>query len=94
MIDWYCDSCNSYLNDQTGFTDNKRLWACDDCGYINELTKENIFNSKADYENSKADKCISCQQNLAGSVRTEEWEDGDNSSAYVTCRHCGCYNFK
>ncbi len=25
---------------------------------------------------------------------TAEWEDGDNSSAYVTCKHCGCYNFK
>lgn len=38
-------------------------------------------------------RCISCQQEMQGSVRTDQWEDGDNSLAYVTCRHCGTQNF-
>lgn len=94
MIDWYCDSCNSYINDQVGFTDNKRLWVCDNCGHVNELTKENILNSKVDYQQSTDNQCISCHKDMTGSEYTAKWEDGDNSSAYITCKHCGCYNFE
>lgn len=38
-------------------------------------------------------KCLDCQQDMSGSVKTDAWEDGDNPDAYVTCRHCGAENF-
>lgn len=25
-IDWYCDRCNAYLNDQPGFDDHHYVW--------------------------------------------------------------------
>ena len=37
--------------------------------------------------------CDNCQQLLEGSEWTAAWEDGDNADAYITCRHCGAYNF-
>jgi DNA-directed RNA polymerase subunit RPC12/RpoP len=36
--------------------------------------------------------CISCQRDIGGGTLTSAWEDGDNSSAYVTCPHCGADN--
>ena len=36
--------------------------------------------------------CESCQRDMSGSVLTAAWEDGNNSNAYVTCRHCGHKN--
>jgi hypothetical protein len=29
---------------------------------------------------------------MSGSELTDAWEDGNNSNAYVTCRHCGHQN--
>lgn len=36
--------------------------------------------------------CESCGRDMSGSELTDAWEDGDNASAYVTCRHCGHHN--
>ena len=32
-IDWYCDRCNAYLNDQPGFDDHHYVWKCTECGH-------------------------------------------------------------
>lgn len=37
-------------------------------------------------------ECENCQASLAGSDVTLPWEDGSNSTAYVTCRSCGHEN--
>lgn len=37
-------------------------------------------------------ECTACQGDLSGSELTDAWEDGDNPSAYATCRHCGYEN--
>lgn len=37
--------------------------------------------------------CVNCGRPLKGSSLTLPWEDGDNSSAYITCRHCGYANY-
>jgi len=49
-IDWWCDSCGDYLNNQTNFDDHKYLWKCTKCGYKNSISKDNIYDSKVDYE--------------------------------------------
>jgi Primosomal protein N'' (replication factor Y) - superfamily II helicase len=42
MVFWFCDGCESFLNNQDGFSDKKRFFVCRQCGYMNELTEDNI----------------------------------------------------
>lgn len=42
-VEWYCDSCNEYLNNQAGFDDHKYIWQCTECGYKNSISSTNIF---------------------------------------------------
>ncbi len=48
-IDWHCDRCNAYLNDQAGFDDNKYTWVCKECGYKNSISRTNIFSSSLEF---------------------------------------------
>ena len=41
-IDWWCDGCGAYLNDQDGFDDHKYLWKCTKCGFKSSIFKDNI----------------------------------------------------
>ena len=50
-IEWFCDRCGAYLNDQPGFTDHHKIWKCRRCGYKNLIDIENIFDSEEDYKN-------------------------------------------
>lgn len=36
-VDWYCDRCGEYLNDQPGFDDHLHTWKCTRCGYENRI---------------------------------------------------------
>ena len=38
------------------------------------------------------DYCDSCGWSLEKGSLTLPWEDGDNSSAYITCPHCSYEN--
>ena len=48
-IDWYCDRCNAYLNDQEGFDDHKYIWKCVVCGHKNSISSANIYESETDF---------------------------------------------
>lgn len=37
-------------------------------------------------------RCMNCGKPMRGSTLTSSWEEG-NSSAYVTCKHCGYENY-
>ena len=66
-IDWYCDECNTYLNDQAGFNTSSGRWTCSECGYENDVTEDNIFDSEDDYLISKNKlKCPDCGEALSG----------------------------
>ncbi|MCD8111138.1 MAG: hypothetical protein LUE14_13845 [Clostridiales bacterium] len=39
---WFCDECESYLNDQDGFDKNASKHICQNCGYENDTTLDNI----------------------------------------------------
>lgn len=41
-VDWYCDNCDAYLNDQAGFDDSQELWTCTQCGSENDITPSNL----------------------------------------------------
>ena len=40
---WFCDCCETFLNVQPGFTTKKKTWICTECGFNNNVTKENIL---------------------------------------------------
>lgn len=50
-VDWWCDRCNAYLNDQSGFDDYKYIWQCTECGHKNSISVSNIYESEDDYRN-------------------------------------------
>lgn len=50
-IDWWCDRCNAYINDQSGFDDHKYVWQCTQCGHKNSISGSNIYESEDDYRN-------------------------------------------
>lgn len=39
---WICDNCGDYMNNQEGFTDWDGIWKCKKCGYLNDVTENNI----------------------------------------------------
>ena len=39
---WFCDKCGELLNTQTGFEDDKYLWVCERCDYVNEIFSRGI----------------------------------------------------
>ena len=50
-IDWYCDRCNAYLNDQPGFDDHYYVWKCTECGHKNSISADDIYESEEDFRN-------------------------------------------
>lgn len=48
-VDWYCDRCNSYLNDQPGFDDHHYVWTCTNCGHKNSISRDNIYDSEEEF---------------------------------------------
>ncbi len=42
-IDWYCDGCGAHLNSQSGFDPYEDNWECTECGYDNDITKDNVL---------------------------------------------------
>ena len=52
-VDWYCDECDARLDHQSGFSDNYDTWTCTECGCVNEISENEIYDSKEDYLDSK-----------------------------------------
>lgn len=40
---WYCDNCDAHLNKQSGFNAKEEFWVCDECGFVNDVTEDNVF---------------------------------------------------
>lgn len=49
-VDWFCDRCGEFLNAQPGFDDHLPEWKCLNCGYVNKLSMDQIWDSKVEYE--------------------------------------------
>lgn len=48
--DWYCDECDAYMNSQRGFTTSSGEWTCSECGFVNDVSEDNIIYDDADDE--------------------------------------------
>ena len=56
--DWYCDNCGTYLNDQDGFTAISGTWRCEECGYLNDVSDDNIIDDSSDERISVYDAAL------------------------------------
>ena len=63
---WFCDECQSYLNNQEGFKRKSPKHICRNCGYENDTTFSNIKGICIDcgkiIPNSEATLCQECKQ--------------------------------
>jgi len=42
-VEWICDGCGRNLNSQRGFSTKSGRWVCKKCGYVNNVTDDNII---------------------------------------------------
>lgn len=52
-IEWYCDECDAYLNEQEGFDDYLPYWECRECGYFNRLEIDEIYEYSGDFDKGR-----------------------------------------
>ena len=53
--DWYCDECNAYLNNQSGFHADCGSWTCTKCGYVNYINENEILDEDELNESENSD---------------------------------------
>ena len=81
-ITWYCDGCNSILNDQSGFNTETGTWECKECGYINDVTNDNVFESEDAYQEAMGiPRCPVCGGRVHG--------DAPDATYWFNCNDCG-----
>ena len=55
--DWYCDECDTYMNSQPGFTTSSGEWTCTECGYVNDVSEDNIiYDDDDDYDEDDSER--------------------------------------
>jgi len=64
-IDWYCDGCDANLNRQNGFTTSMGSWTCVECGYVNDVTEDNIIDED---EETFETRCPNCDGHMRRDV--------------------------
>ena len=42
-IFWFCDSCDTFMNIQDGFTTKNKKWICTECGFENSVSRKDVF---------------------------------------------------
>lgn len=85
---WYCDECNAILNTQRGFDDSCGIWRCTKCGHENPISEDEIYESKAEYENRNKHRCPECGDLLEDQYSFYEYEETH------TCTNCDTELFR
>ena len=72
---WFCDECNAYLNNQDGFDCHAAKHICQNCGYENDTTLENVKGICSDcgkiIPDPDATLCADCR--LIRKQKAKEW---------------------
>ena len=72
---WFCDECNTYLNNQEGFDRNASRHICKKCGYENDTTFDNVKGICSDCGKALPDPdgilCADCR--MARCQKAKEW---------------------
>lgn len=72
---WFCDDCDSYLNNQEGFDAHASKHICRNCGYENDTTDGNLKGTCSDcgriLPEPEATRCADCKQ--ARREKAKKW---------------------
>ncbi len=72
---WFCDECNTYLNNQEGFDSKAERHICRNCGYENDTTFDNLKGICSDcgkiIPNPDSTLCADCRQERKR--KAKEW---------------------
>lgn len=72
---WFCDECNTYLNNQEGFDRKNSKHICRKCGYENDTTFDNIKGICSDcgkvLPDADSTLCVDCK--LIRRQKAKEW---------------------
>ena len=72
---WFCDECGTYLNNQDGFDRHAQKHICQNCGYENDTTFDNIKGTCSDcgklIPDPDATLCLDCKQ--ARREKAKQW---------------------
>ena len=52
---WICDGCGETLNIQKGFNEQCGEWKCKVCGFVNRITKSELYRSEDEYQAALGD---------------------------------------
>ena len=79
---WYCDGCGCEMNSQEGFTTVTATWTCTECGYLNDVSNENVYSSEEKYQEEMGiPRCPSCGGIVKG--------DAPDATYWFNCQTCG-----
>ncbi len=75
FVFWFCDECSTYLNCQEGFDKKSSKHICQECGYENDTTFDNVKGICVDcgkaLANPEAHLCENCKKQRK--ERAKEW---------------------
>lgn len=72
-IVWFCDGCESVLNEQENFSEDCGTYKCVKCGYLNKIDVSEVFYSKEEHLAAKNDPYAGLSdEDLLGIMSYEE----------------------
>ena len=78
--EWYCDNCDAHLNNQIGFSAHLGSWRCAECGYVNDVSENNILSGdEEEFVRMAYVVCPHCSAHMT----TDDYE-------YYECPDCDC----
>ena len=78
--EWYCDNCDAHLNYQLGFSAHTGSWTCAECGYVNDVSEDNILSG--DEEELVRMAYVVCPR-CSAHMKTDDYE-------HYECPDCNC----
>lgn len=79
---WYCDGCHAVLNEQDGFNITTGVWVCTECGFENDVTEDNLYDSHEAYQEAMGiPRCPYCGGMVHG--------DAPDATYWFNCESCG-----
>lgn len=70
------------MNEQDGFNTDSGIWTCTECGYVNDVSSDNVYESDEDYQDAMGiPRCPSCGGMVQG--------DAPDATYWFNCQSCG-----
>lgn len=96
-IFWFCDECGKFMNVQPDFTTSTGTWKCLSCGFMNDVSENNIDDFEEDTAvNEKSKVVIPAKiiENIGGVIQKSRGHlrrrKGRRIKCRGKCKRCSC----